>query len=194
MLTLPADFVRERLHGRVVDLSGRPVVGAFVHPMLATFRGASFVRVGNSTKAGVTDDEGRFTLREVSRRDLSLSVGGEGILLGSHDVPVDDPGTDFEITVERLCHFRLVLIEADQEPLHFDVLDGRGQPMQIASRGGGHNVSTARRSVRDGRTRVLTVGESAATLVLFRWNGERWDELDRLPLSLRPGEVNEIRW
>ena len=123
-----------------------------------------------------------------------LSVGGESILLSSHNVPAEDPGTDFEIIVERRCHFRLVLTEENQEPLHFDVLDGRGERMQIAATGGGPYVTMARRSVSDGRSQVLTVGESAATLVLLRWNDSQWVELDRLPLSLRPGEVNEIRW
>lgn len=194
LLSLPADFVRERFQGRVVDLAGRPVVGAAVNPMLVTFVGGGFVRQGIGNHDVRTDDEGRFTLRGISRRDLSLMVTGEGILLSTHDVPALDPGTDFEISVERQCHFRLILTDADQKPLQFDVLDARGEQMQIVSQGGGEYMSTVRWLVTGGRTQVFTVGESAATLLLLRWNGAGWDELDRLPLSLQPGDVNEIRW
>ena len=38
---------------------------------------------------------------------------------------------------------------------------------------------------------MLSVGQSAATLVVY---DDAHDELGRLPLALRPGDVNTIDW
>jgi hypothetical protein len=56
--------------------------------------------------------------------------------------------------------------------------------------GGGEFSRSSFRAIEGGRTPVLEVAETAATVVLWRGG----NELARLPIVLRPGEVNLIRW
>jgi len=191
VLTIPADFTR-RLEGRVVDLAGRPVAGATLAPMVWTFLGSRKSVALNGPQVS-SDAEGRFVLEEAAGKELSLSVWGEGLLESQHSLQDGALGAGLELVVERLCDFRILFDDPARESLTFEVLDARGEPMQIVAAGAGEYTSTFTRSVSEGRTRVLSVGESAATLVLKRWQDGQPQEVERVPLALRPGEVNDVR-
>jgi hypothetical protein len=111
-----------------------------------------------------------------------------------HRIPGESAPTpiiDIPIVVERSCEFQLELTGERASATSLQVLDGAGTPLQVWQMGGGEFSSSISRSIDGGRTQVLTVAESAATLVLMR---RGLDELTRMPIVLRPAEVNRIRW
>ena len=69
------------------------------------------------------------------------------------------------------------------------VLDAEGLTLSILIRTKRSSMSSSREDLDEGRSRVVSVSEAAATLVLYQ-DGE---ELERIPLTLAPGEVNVIQ-
>ncbi|MCP3917292.1 MAG: sigma-70 family RNA polymerase sigma factor [bacterium] len=189
---LPADFIRERLAGRVVDLAGRPVEGVVLSPMLGTYLGGGgYTRTGNGTRVS-TDEEGHFQLADISTRDLALELYGAEILSTSF-VVAPDTQDEVEIQVERLCHFRVVLDGEDPQPASFEIHDASGEPKDISAMGGGEYMTSKNRRIGKEATRVLATGESAASLVLYRVVDGRRVEVGRQALALVPGKVTELR-
>ncbi len=98
---------------------------------------------------------------------------------------------DLELVIDRRCEFQLELTGPRVEAKYFQLLDGSGTLLAIHSLGAGSYTSGTYHQIEGGRTRVLEAAESAATLVLMRGGVE---ELDRMPIALRAGETNLIRW
>jgi hypothetical protein len=106
-----------------------------------------------------------------------------------HHLREGDPAGEIEIVVDRMCHFRLELSGELAKATSLQVLDTAGEAMNVAALGGGEYSWSTWRSFDGGRTRVLSVGQSAATLVLY---DDTHTEVDRFPIALRPGDVNSI--
>jgi hypothetical protein len=192
LLTLPPDFVRDEVTGRVVDRSGRPVVDAVLTPMLwkTLIQGLGSSSSGDG-RTFRTDEEGRFTMRSVSGGALLYQVSGAGIMFAQHSLRAGDPIVDIEVVVDRMCELQVELTGERAGATSLQVLDGAGTPMQVWQMGGGEFTGGVYRSIEGGRTPVLTVGESAATLVVTP-GAEGAPE--RMSIVLRPGEVNRIQW
>ena len=189
MLTLPNDFVRARVTGHVVDRSGKGVSGVTITPQLGVYLSTNTLTSEGNGRKFETDGEGSFTLTDVSGSDLMLSLYGKSIMPMSHFIREGDPVKNIEILVDPMCHFRLVLTGELESATGLRVLDAAGEPMNVAALGGGEYSWSTWRWFEGGRTRVLSVGQSAATLVLY---DDSHTEVDRLPIALHPGEVNSI--
>jgi hypothetical protein len=186
----------------VVTRSGAPVADVTVAPMCDGFKlryQSEVVSTSHSSVEGVrTGPDGRFELASVPRDLVYLRVDGEDTLPVEYGRHVEGglaalsgvaagQLANLEIVVPVRMRLRVELsnpTEADG----VEVLDAAGQRIVInviAARG---RREDERMPVTAGRTEVLTVTDSAATLVLFK--GER--EVRRVPLALTPGDVNLI--
>lgn len=197
---LGAGQLWRRVAGRVVARDSSGVEGVSIRPMTDAFRqryAGQVVGTSHSTADGVvTGEDGAFELAEVPRDLVYLRLDGEGIMSMEYGRHVEgglaalagERIADLEIVVGLRLHLQVTLADPDAADT-LEVLDGEGQPIEI-------NVimGTSRRESRsvgfqDGRTDVLTVGDSAATLRLSK-DGR---EVSRRSVTLVRGEVNQVR-
>lgn len=201
-ITLRADGLTERVAGRVIDRRGEPVPGITVMIMCDAFVGQYQGRTYGTrhlhTNAVETDEQGRFEFEGVPTRDIYLRLGGDLILPleygrghegGLEGLVGADQLTDFDVPVARRTHVRVELsdptaaqtiqfLDAEGEVLPINVMEGRGRYTVLAY------------ELVEGRTPTLAMPDSAWTLVFRR--GEA--EVHRMPVELRPGDINVLRW
>ena len=191
LLQLPHDFVREEVTGRIVDRSGRPIAGALLTPLVFQV----IIQPGSYSESSGqkfrTDEDGRFVLHRVTGGTLVIRVDGKGVIPLQHVLRAGDSIVDLELVMDRRCEFQLELTGPRLEASYFQLLDASGTPLALHSLGAGNYTSGTYHKIEEGRTRVLEAAESAATLVLLRGGAE---ELDRMPIVLKAGEPNLIRW
>jgi len=176
VLVVPADALLAELHGVVVDRSGHGVPRAAVWPWLR----ANTITVCGAT--AIADDEGRFVLRQVPRQQVDLAVNGDDIDFTK--VPVEDCARQREVRIEvlRRCY---VQIEG-QTGVELRFLDGGGKELLLECRSESSSYSTNGWTMRAPKTPLLTLPESAVTMV-WSQNGR---ELGRKAITLQPGRVN----
>lgn len=177
--------------GTVTTLSGEPIAGASVRVQRkgpGSRGGTRTHRVDPSFHAS-TDAAGRFRFDE-------LCTAGSELLVSAEDsttelvCPLRDEA-DVERIVVRLpaaCHLRVYLAD----PSSADGLmleDERGESLALTMQLGGMLMMATGITISDGVSDLLTTDERARTLVLHKGQ----EEVARIPLLLRPGEVNEIR-
>lgn len=188
-----------RLAGTVTSLGGTPMPGVRVRVdcaalSLATQRGTATRHMSGAE--AVTDEDGRFELRNVPREHTYLRLDGESILSaepGRGDGTLEDlvagAPESLRLRVAARAHFRLTLLDP-QRGDRIRMLDADGEEMTIHRIAGDNVRATNEWELQDGRTEVLAVAETATTLVLLR--GEQ--EVDRMTVSLAPGEATPISW
>lgn len=186
-IELPADAVHRRVAGRVESRTGEPVAGVVVQAARVTFRTSRMVQSADVPET-VTDAQGRFELRDVAREDVYLKVASDAIFPTSVSAPFATP-EDVRIAVSRRCHLQLELASPDEKLTGFAVLDAAGTRLMIGSFRGPMTVMVKTASIDAGRSAVVGVEESAATLVLMKGD----EEARRLPLALKPGELTVLR-
>jgi hypothetical protein len=182
VLTVPADALLDELRGQVVDRRGVPVVGAGLLCYLSP-ASAQGIASGPSTE---TDAEGRFVLRRVPRGFVQLGVSGEGLVYVTK--PIEDwlRERDLRIVVQRTCH---VQIEGEAG-LVVTFLDGDGKRLMVTSQTQGAMFGGDGWNLRGGKSPVLSLPETTATMVWQR-NGK---ELGRKAVYLdsTPGAVTLV--
>lgn len=189
VLRLAPDALHERVRGRVLDRRGVPVAQARVCATLITQRSTS----GFTWESGprvTTDEQGAFELPSFPREGCQLNVDGEDLIPESFATPEDFD--TLELSVARRCHFQLELRPQRALPqgLMLELLDARGEALQIYSFQGFGWSSSSAQSVNERSTGVLSASQDASTLVLRAQNAE----LERLPIELVAGEVTRISW
>lgn len=189
--TVPETFELEALEGRVVDRHGRGVGGVKLKSMYLTYFSDRGSEARGGEASATTDGEGRFVLRGVPGAGLMIQMSGKGILFGNYSVKQDELHGTLTIPVEREASIQIELTGERLQATGFQILDGSGQSMMLLAMGGGEFGWSGYRLIKDGKTRVINVGDSAATLVLFRHPN---DELGRLPLQLTGEGVEQIVW
>lgn len=188
VLRVPEDAFHERLEGRVLAHDGVPLADVHVGANLVTSRTPSgFTSIGGPS--GRTDEDGVFVIEQVPRRHVYLTASGDDVLSESLDLDESTPSKGIEILLYRRCHMRFEWQGTEPPPTAMGVLDAAGEALSLVIRTKQSMMSMSREDLEDGRSRVVSVSEAAATLVLYR-DGE---ELERIPLTLAPGEVNVIR-
>lgn len=191
LIQLPEDGLLERVAGRVLDSAGTPLPGITVATAAVTFD--AFGQVNQSANSGVvTDESGYFEITGVPKRSAFLLLSGETIMPSSFGGPhleeLEQDLLNLEITVLSRCHFLVSLQEKAQADA-FSVLDESGAELLISSFRGSTITNTNRAKLSsDGRSDSVAVPETARTLVLYRDN----QEVNRTPMSLRPGILNEL--
>jgi hypothetical protein len=176
LLVMPAEGLLAELHGIVVDRNGHGVPGAAVWAHLR----AANVRVTGAN--AIADEEGRFVLRRVPRQQVDLSVNGEEIYFTK--VPVEDIAGRGEVRIEVL---RRCYVQIEGQPgVELRFLDGGGKETWLESRSEGSSFSANGWTMRGPKTAVLSLPESAVTMVWSR-DGR---ELGRKAIALQPGRTN----
>jgi RNA polymerase sigma-70 factor (ECF subfamily) len=199
-LVLDKGQLWRRVAGKVVDRTGRPVSGVHLRPMTDALFLRYQGRVVSTNHAGQprsteTDAEGKFELENMPRELVYLRIDGD-------DVVSEDWGRRNEGGLAALSNGRVEELEVVvrlrvrmqvhlADPAEADavrVLDADGAAVVI------NLIQAGSRSEREvfplvaGRSDVLTVDDSAATLVLER----EGQEVRRVPLALQRGELNRV--
>lgn len=179
VLTVPADALLDELRGQVVDRRGVPVVGAGLLCYLAP---ASAHGIASGPSAN-TDAEGRFVLENVPRGFVQLGVSGDGLVYVTK--PIEDwlRDRDLRIVVQRTCHAQI----EGEAGITVTFLDGDGKRVMVTSQTQGAMFGGDGWNLRGGKSPVLSLPETTATMVWLR-NGQ---EIGRkaVYLDTTPGAV-----
>ena len=180
--------VVQRLSGQVVAKDGSPVPGATVKLSMKTNEGASgFNSIGGTET--VTDDQGRFILRNVPSQFVHLDVFGESLLPSKYFPEAGFADQDQRVEVLRRCHFQLELTglhpAADQAWFENDA--GKRQQVNRFESGGMSGFPWV--PLTDGKSEVLSVSEAASSLVIARGS----EVLARVPVTFDPTGVTQLR-
>lgn len=191
LFVLPADGWLAELRGRVVDVFDAPL--GDVEVALAAWRDlagslGSSRMLAHRTR---TDGEGRFMLRDVPWRSLSLLV--EPDRSGPFAAPrfdLEDPHPRGELLLRVALSCEVVARTTREEDLtHLVLLDATGKSLRVSER------HPERITVRDevrraahGAFPLFEVSQAATSVVLYTREGE----LRRIPLRLDPLRRNEL--
>ena len=185
VLRVPRDAFLPVLRGRVVSQRGRPIVGGVVRLGFAVQTFASGDEWVSNCREVQADDEGRFEFRDLPFRHLQLRVDGPHVeSTGSFAIPASG---EVELRASARCRFR-VDARPDDAADRFRVLDGDGREMRITAQTAVASYVDGTVQRRDDGFPVCTVGDEAATLVLYQ--GEV--ELRRVALELQPNELEVV--
>ncbi len=195
-LKLPVPVVWPELIGTVVDDAGKPVAGVDVLLVAEAygvksriFGGRTYISLRDRRENVVTDEKGRFTLRDVPREGMELNLSSESTV--PHSLPLErglDPAQVL-LEVSLRCAFEVHVAPGGELDVDAIALrDAQGQKLDVLRIEPGHvNAYTAAPLV-DGRTGVLSASSAARTLVLLRNN----QVVREVPIRLRGGETNLI--
>jgi protocatechuate 3,4-dioxygenase beta subunit len=189
-IRMPAEDLHERITGRVTNLSGEPIAGAWVKLVRDNPAENASELDRFESAAAKTDAEGRFAFERVSKSVLALRVEGEGMALEGFEHTIR-PGDDL-LHVEIAAPLRVhVQVDASNHPSADEVavLDAGGEKLELAIRHG--NSAYGMREVRliEGRSEIFSVLETAKTLVLYANDAE----VLRQPVKLASGSLNTLR-
>ncbi len=184
---------RARVCGRVIFRSGKPVTTAFirVHRSIPRPGERPGHRSADQEFGAATDSQGRFVFEELAVRGTSLLLNGEGI--GAAQTIALDQAEDFgdlEFVVSEMCHLRVTLSTDAELADAFEILDAKGQRLNLSFLSGSITLGSQAISFSEGASPLVQTDDSAATLVLFKGGSE----LRRVPLELQGGQVNEIQF
>jgi len=197
LVRLDAPSAYERLAGRVVTDAGQPVAGVEIGSWIPVvdrrgrvFGGSVQVVLTRRGPRVTTDDAGAFALADIPRKGARLELAAESIV--PTDVPLDDLADPraLRLVVEARCHL-VVELESPHDrvdEIEVEGEDGTHYDLLRLSKNSVNAVTSVR--LVDGKSGVLSVTSRARRLVLWR-DGE---VVDVLPLDLRPGDVNRIRY
>lgn len=194
VLRLPTDALHSRVLGRVVGHDGAGIADVDVAVQRPAFE-FTFADGGSrdewSQRPPVrTDSDGSFELIDVPRDGVELFAFGDPILFASLSLgPAVDP-SDVRIVADRRTHLQIELAEPLDRADSFRVLDAAGTPMILRVMRGNSSFTNRTQRFENGRSEVISLGESGRTLVLYRADAE----VARVPLTLTRAGVNRVRW
>ncbi|MBM4060885.1 MAG: carboxypeptidase regulatory-like domain-containing protein [Planctomycetes bacterium] len=179
VLAVPADLLFDELRGVVFDRAGAPVAGASLSAWFAP-ASVSSVLMGPSA---ATDAAGRFVLKNVPRRAVQLGVTADGFEYAVGPIEAWLAERELRVVLLRTCH---VQIEGEAE-LAVTFFDGDGRRVDVSGRSHGASFGGTGWTLRGGKSPVLAVPETAATMVWSRGG----KEVGRKPVCLdrAPGAV-----
>jgi hypothetical protein len=140
-------------------------------------------------QGAVTDDQGRFELLGVPRREVVFTVGGSRIAGRTFELPEDHPGDGIVVRVASLCHVRVDASAAAALPDLVSFRDAEDRPVMVLQIEHGQSISAAAWPLSEGRSSVLSVSDAAVTAV-FQRQGK---ETARVPVALRSDAIQVIR-
>ncbi|TDJ65862.1 MAG: sigma-70 family RNA polymerase sigma factor [Planctomycetota bacterium] len=187
------------VRGRVVNTRGEPIPGVQVHARRANplagedseAIGARFSPLPGAQGAhAITDEDGRFDCGRLLRDGLVLSVwSAPNYDMLNHQVAEDEDVADLELVLAGRCHLKVELGDDPERADAFEVLDADGTKLSVTRGFDNMILSSERTRITHGTSDVVAAAETARTLVLYAGDVE----LERIPLDLRPGELNVIR-
>ncbi len=179
-----------RIAGRIVSASGAPFAGVEVTPKSQRSAG-ELPPLGASPATVTTDEDGRFAFERVAIEGTYLQLYGEALGgFSNRGLARYDDLESIELVVLLPCELQIELKDPTLSgTIEIEILDGEERALTIQESFGAFLAMRERIALEGERTAVLTVKESARTLVLYR-DGE---ELRRLPLVLDPAELTTVR-
>jgi len=193
-LVLAGEAQRARVAGRVTNWSGDPLENVLITVARAENTEGSYIfEHSDPEQLPVrTDAQGRFEFAELclERTRLHLSLEGAGDSGRAAVSLADfDQLESLELRLPAACYLRVTLADAERAD-SLTLLDAQGQTLALTIVIGGARCSANSVSIVRGVTDRISTNESAATLVLSK----EGQEVDRLPIRLTPGGVNELRF
>ena len=178
-------------------MGGKPVPGVTLRPGVDVMRvqvdAHSVSSFGYPGASVVTDAEGRFRFARLPREQAEIELRSDDIVPkqwadeGGIAKAVGDPRNEVVIRVELSFH-----VQFEFEPGSADELqafDAEGRKLSVHYFEGTNSYSTDALALEGGRSRIVVLGENAATVAL-RKAGE---DLRRVPLALVAGQLNRIQ-
>jgi RNA polymerase sigma factor (sigma-70 family) len=196
VLQLRRDAMFAAVTGHVVARTGEVVPGVRVRAQIDTQRTGGSTMHGRTEAVATTDQEGRFTLRDLPKQHVYLRLDGDRILPleFGRQVPgglLELTGGDVEdlrIEVRVRMHVQVELLDpASADALA--VLDGAGNTIIVNVFSGRGRQETDSLPLSEGKSPVFVVPDTAATLVLSKAG----KKVRHAVLQLRADGVNTLR-
>ncbi|MFN0205315.1 MAG: sigma-70 family RNA polymerase sigma factor [Planctomycetota bacterium] len=191
-ITIPGGGLYERVAGTVVGFDGKPVAGVTVQPFRAAFSitmpGHGRYRRSCATNSIVTDENGKFEFKNIARDGVGISAYGALVVPSSIET-LSEPVDSLQIKVSRRCHLKIELQDSKDPANKFKVLNGAGEQLEINIFNGESTYGDITADLNNGLSEPVAVEETAKTLVLMKGK----EELRRMPLLLKPGELTVVR-
>jgi protocatechuate 3,4-dioxygenase beta subunit len=178
-----------RIAGHVVDHDGNPISGAGVTPCIHYAGSAD--KIGLYGQPAMTDSDGRFELREISRKVDELLVYQKNSP-DSKTVLLAREANVETITVQLAlgCHLQVDLTGSRIQADSFMLVDEKGKMLSYSLQRPDVTLSgDGLVTLVDGRSEAIGASDAATKLVLFL-HGEKVAEI---PLHLVAGQLNVIR-
>lgn len=187
-LVLPgADCVR--VAGRVVSLSGQPLVGVELRPR-STSSGSVYDNPPHATAEPVTTDgEGRFAFERLFPRETVLQLEHPSLFLRQVVLEGRSDLEHLELVEPVLCELQVDLTRTPELADSLAVLDGAGEPLQLLESFGVGFMMSDEARLAGGLSEVLLVRETGTTVVLRKNGLEVW----RRELRLDPDQRTSVR-
>jgi hypothetical protein len=138
----------------------------------------------------VTGEDGAFEFRSVPRHGVEVLAMGDTILGASATIEGVSDASHLEIVASLRTHVQVEVAEPRDRVDRLKVFDANDRRAVLTVFHGTGSHASFELPIRDGRSDVFSVAETAATIVLYR--GE--EEVARMPLSLSVGETNLVRY
>jgi len=190
VLTLAGSEPAQRVAGRVTSLSGAPIAGAtlVVQRKLLSATGVRFEHRDDRDQPRKTDADGRFEFPALCVEGTRLLVAQPGRHSETAFALADFTDLEtLELALPAVCHLRLTLDDPERAD-GLSLEDAHGRALDLVFQLGGVICMSSGVQITNGRTERLTTDESAVTLVLRKGA----EVVERIPIRLVPGEVNEL--
>ncbi len=189
-LLLRDDSVPLEIRGRVLDRQGNPVEGVSVSAS-RELEVDSYTHPGGPSAR--TDDNGRFSLGELSfdslqlyvrdnRRDSDLAERGFSFERG-------DVGVELQLVVGRRCRLRFTTNDSLLKEASFWIENEDGEQLSLEQVDGNTSRLSGQFSLAEGNSGIIHVEDAAREFVIEVESGD----LLRIPIELKPGILNEVQ-
>jgi hypothetical protein len=138
-----------------------------------------------------SDAHGEFEFRDVSRGVEELCVQApEQPTTNKRRIAEIEDLERVELTVHRMCNFRIDRAGSALVASSFAVLDAAGEAVVVNESRGKVMSSSTRMDLGDQGTGTLLVADSGVAIAFYDADGV---EVARMPLALVPGELTIVR-
>jgi len=190
-LCQPTDQLWSTVAGVVLSRGDDPIAGVRVSVKRSVDQvgvGSFFIGSQASGAQADTDAYGMFELHDVPRNGVQLSAWSEETVDPAFALTGDVDPLDVCLVVDRWVQLDVQVGSVYPDVRSFSLLDASGEAVQLRIPRSGGTSYLYRQDLVEGRSPVIGAGDQATTIVL---HGER-EELIRLPVSLKVGELNRI--
>lgn len=162
------------LAGRVVDSSGAPLAGISVEASVLlrswTFDGLDPDPFGESVfhSKALTGPDGSFRIEDVPSHVARIELEGEGLARHPFDLGEDSDRERLVLVAPRSRHVQVEASGAAAEADEFELCDAGGKALWMRIRRSRGSSLSTRWLLHEGRSSVVSVADTARTLVLLR--------------------------
>ncbi|MBK7645192.1 MAG: sigma-70 family RNA polymerase sigma factor [Planctomycetes bacterium] len=191
VLHFPSSSGITRVAGRVLSLAGEPLANVQILPLRPAGVVSSMRVRLLPGELRTTDGEGRFDLGGMESEGLQLQLMGDGLQTIVDWKP--PPFADLSALEPRLARRLRLLVELTANPERADsvvVLDAQGRELELWIRTRESLSFERAQPLKQGRSEVLLVAETAAT-VAIRKDGA---EVERRAVVLDPAGLTTLRF